>query len=173
MRYFDTANLAVLLSILTPFASAHPSFFDSRALPQTDVVPINDLLVESKVELSGTGSGETLHVVMPASDKREPHVMEFDKRTPIGNPCANDPCCKALGINKFQDVYRWRTSTWSQSLGAVSRISEPICPPGSVSNSRTISYQASINVQLGPDLKFGPSILDKFGIRVGFAYTWG
>lgn len=165
MRSFTAAILAVLLSVLAQFISAHPSGPESRAEPETIHVPIEELLKDAKVESSGTGGQTTDVVSVPGAPA---------KRSPIGNPCANEPCCTLLGQGEyFTQQYRWKTDHWTQQRGFTRRISEPICPPGSVTNSRTISYSYSINVQLGPDLKFGPEILDKFGIRVGFSYTWG
>lgn len=165
MHSFTTATLAVLLSLLARSVSAHPSPFDPRTQsPKNLHIPISELLVGSKIESSGTGSQKTDVYSVPASD--------ITKRIPIGHPCPNEPCCKKLG-DYFTQEYRWTTKSWTQHLGATRRISEAICPPGSVTNSRTVSYSYSINVQVGPDLKFGPDILDKFGIRVGFAYTWG
>ncbi|EDU48903.1 hypothetical protein PtrSN002B_011653 [Pyrenophora tritici-repentis] len=173
MRSFTTA--IVLLSIFSDFTSAHPSFLNSRAQSKTVKVPIEDLLKGSTIERSGKGDGTIYSFSVPAKkpvSARSESESDLVKR--IGNPCANDPCCTILSNpDTFKKEYRWELKNWSQHLGKPQAISQPICPPGSVTNSRTVSYTWSINVNLGPDLKFGPSILDKFGIRVGFAYSWG
>ena len=164
MRSFPTAVLAVLLSALSYCISAHPYTFDSRAEPNTIHVPIEDLLVGSTVVSSETASQDTDLFDVPATSKR----------SPIGNPCANEPCCTKLGMGNYHTKrYRWTNKNATQSLGATRRISEAICPPGSVTNSRTISYSYSVSIMVGPDLKFDSGILSNFGIRASFAYTWG
>jgi hypothetical protein len=93
---------------------------------------------------------------------------ELQSRAGGFQPCSNSPCSCGTTTR-----YQWSTFAYSQYLGDMQRISEPLCPPGSITNSRTYSYSYSINVQAGPDLKFTAGILDKLGIRVGFSYTWG
>ncbi|CAE7020545.1 hypothetical protein PTTW11_03086 [Pyrenophora teres f. teres] len=178
MRSFTTA--IVLLSILSEFASAHPSFISPRAEPKPVKIPIEELFEGSTIEKSGKGDGTIYSFTMPKSDTKKPASGGSDSESDliagskIGNPCANDPCCTLLGNGEsFEQVPRWEMKDWSQHLGLSRAISQPLCPPGSVTDSTAVSYTYSINVQLGPDLKFGPAILDKFGIRVGFAWTWG
>lgn len=50
----------------------------------------------------------------------------------IGNPHANDPCYST------RTVYKWTTKSWSQHVGPPQRISEPVCPPASITKSKTL-----------------------------------
>ncbi|OOQ86168.1 hypothetical protein PEBR_22639 [Penicillium brasilianum] len=57
--------------------------------------------------------------------------------------------------------------------GNTHQISDSLCPPGSISKTYTKSYSYQVSVQAGPDLKLGVGVLEKFGLRAGFSYTWG
>ncbi|EUC29267.1 hypothetical protein COCCADRAFT_106975 [Bipolaris zeicola 26-R-13] len=169
-----------LLSIFSDPTSAHPSVLDPRAQTKNINIPIGQILQNSKVEKSGKGTQGplkfkgTLPPELKSLYKSMAPKPDPLKESKMGqNVCLGDPCCTKYNDGKVTPTPFFEVSEWSQHLGIPRRISEPLCPPGSVTNSRTISYTYSINVNIGPDLKFGPSILDKFGIRVGFAYTWG
>ncbi|KAF5019540.1 hypothetical protein F66182_8455 [Fusarium sp. NRRL 66182] len=86
--------------------------------------------------------------------------------------CSSGDMCKCQP-KRFKSL-RWATKRTSRVSGFVHRISEPLCPPGTIGKSYTYSYSYQISVQAGPDIKgaFIP-YLDKFGIRAGFSYTWG
>ncbi|KAG5743715.1 hypothetical protein H9Q69_013964 [Fusarium xylarioides] len=86
--------------------------------------------------------------------------------------CSFGDMCKCQP-KRFKAV-RWVARRTSKVSGAVHRISQPLCPPGTIGKSYTYSYSYQISVQAGPDIK-GAVIpyLDKFGIRTGFSYTLG
>jgi hypothetical protein len=172
MRFSATTFVAVLLS-MSEVISGHPSFFESRAQSKHIRVPIDQLLKGSKVEKSGKGSAKVVSVDTRGSSAND-HLFKNTRVRPQGADfsCHNDPCCPDVNT-PFHDKTHFDSVVWSQHLGITRRISEAVCPPGGITKSNTLSYSYSINVQVGPDLKFGPAILDKFGIRVGFAYTWG
>jgi hypothetical protein len=62
---------------------------------------------------------------------------------------AAEPCQSAL--NQETD-YVWQTQNWNTVQGNTHQISDPLCPPGSISKSYTISYSYQVNVNFGPDL---------------------
>ncbi|KAH8773084.1 hypothetical protein F5882DRAFT_465015 [Hyaloscypha sp. PMI_1271] len=91
----------------------------------------------------------------------------LEARIAPANPCPSVCSCDV------KTVYTWTTQNWNKVAGNTHQISDPLCPPGSITKSYTYSYSYSLSVQAGPDLKIPIPYLDKFGIRGGFAYTWG
>ncbi|KAF7173444.1 hypothetical protein CNMCM5623_005652 [Aspergillus felis] len=81
--------------------------------------------------------------------------------------------CKC--VYNQQVWYEWQTQNWNTVRGNTHQISDTLCPPGSISKTYTKSYTYQVSVQAGPDFnkKLGPGVLEKFGLRVGFSYTWG
>ncbi|KAJ5166216.1 uncharacterized protein N7482_004997 [Penicillium canariense] len=69
--------------------------------------------------------------------------------------------------------YEWQTQNWNTVRSNTHQISDTLCPPGSISKTYTKSYSYQVSVQAGPDLKIGLGVLEKFALRVGYAYTWG
>ncbi|KAF4169670.1 hypothetical protein CNMCM6936_006829 [Aspergillus lentulus] len=81
--------------------------------------------------------------------------------------------CEPCKCSFNQQVwYEWQTQNWNTVVGNTHLLSDPLCPPGSISKSWTKSWSHQISVQAGPDLKIGAGILEKFGIRAGYSYTW-
>ncbi|KAF5579294.1 hypothetical protein FPCIR_11176 [Fusarium pseudocircinatum] len=153
----------------------------ARSLPRDSLEPvlrevsIKDMLGPRPLTLSSTTAYNGEYSVprnLTVSAKTESGDVEARgiASPPFG--CSFGDMCNCQP-KRFKSV-RWVTQSTSKVSGAVHRISEPLCPPGTIGKSYAYSYSYQISVQAGPDIK-GAVIpyLDKFGIRAGFSYTWG
>ncbi|KAF4976134.1 hypothetical protein FZEAL_7153 [Fusarium zealandicum] len=152
----------------------------ARSVPKRPTEPIlrevsiNDMLGPNPSTISSTTEyNKEYSVPVNTNDAAKAETGDIEARG-FGVPyrCSFGDMCNCQP-KRFKSI-RWVTQSTSTIRGAVHRISEPLCPPGTIGKSFTFSYSFQLSLQAGPDIK-GAVIpyLDKFGIRAGFSYTWG
>ncbi|KAF5249567.1 hypothetical protein FANTH_5160 [Fusarium anthophilum] len=162
-------------SLLTVLAVTARSLPRDSLEPVLQEVSIDDMLGPHPSNLTSTNAyNREYSVPRNLTDSAKTESGDVEARGFGGAPfgCSFGDMCNCQP-KRFKSV-RWITQSTSKVSGAVHRISEPLCPPGTIGKSYAYSYSYQINVNAGPDIK-GAVIpyLDKFGIRAGFSYTWG
>ncbi|PSN63248.1 hypothetical protein BS50DRAFT_500505 [Corynespora cassiicola Philippines] len=69
--------------------------------------------------------------------------------------------------------YSLTNADWSRFYGDIRSVSSPLCGPGSITKTFTLSYSYTISGSFGANAGPTDDIIRSLGIPVGFTYTWG
>jgi hypothetical protein len=113
---------------------------------QTKQAAIDDMLGPNPTLVSNTTAYNGVYHQNHEQDPNE--ESKVGGGAPFGCSTGNLCDCQPRRFNSF----RWETQSVTQYRGGLHRISDPLCPPGTISKSYTFSYSYSVSVQAGPDL---------------------
>ncbi|KAJ5153548.1 uncharacterized protein N7482_010026 [Penicillium canariense] len=190
-------SFSIRLQVSILILALYPLGIQAASVPKLKQVSVLDLLGNS-TKIIESGNVTQKHS-LPEIDESNFHVTDgikfynypggidvpsefWEERSIVKNDTGSDlearyytpQCLEACSCSsEWTTSYSWETVSYSTVAGNLHKISDPLCPPGSISNSYTLSYSYQLSVQAGPDLKIPIKYLDKFGLRAGFSYTWG
>ncbi|EKG11366.1 hypothetical protein MPH_11527 [Macrophomina phaseolina MS6] len=95
-------------------------------------------------------------------------ALTGQKPKPLNKRDCPNPC--ACGTHR---TYSLADSNWNKFYGNLRSMSSPLCGPGTIAKTYTASYSWQVSGSIDPSFKLDAGFLEKLGVKVGFAYTWG
>jgi hypothetical protein len=131
---------SAIMAFLAQSISAAVVIRQSKEASIYDMLGSNPTLVSNTTDYNG--------VFYQKHDDDPNEESKVGGGAPFGCSTGNLCDCQPRRFKSF----RWETQSTSQFRGGLHRISEPLCPPGTISKSYTYSYSYQVSVQAGPDL---------------------
>ncbi|KAF4308881.1 hypothetical protein GTA08_BOTSDO01808 [Botryosphaeria dothidea] len=134
---------------------------------------ISDFL-EGAIEVDGGDLGDLIPIPelvnLTLVDKDEELIYDI----PEEGLDISEELYEALTGEKPKHVKpRFTTTNWNKFYGNLRSMSSPLCGPGTISKTYTASYSWQVSGSIDPSVKLDAGFLEKLGVKVGFAYTWG